>query len=69
MMKKRNKTIIYLTSIILVVLFVDQLTKIYVKTHFYYGESVEIMNWFYLSFIENNGMAFGTQIIPKIYLR
>lgn len=69
-MKKRNKRkdVIFLASIILVVLFVDQLTKIYVKTHFYYGESVQITNWFYLTFIENNGMAFGTQILPKSLL-
>ena len=69
-MKKRSKKIdvILLTSIVLVMLLFDQITKIYVKTHFYYGESREITDWFYLAFIENNGMAFGTQILPKSLL-
>lgn len=31
----------------------------------YYGESICITNWFYINFIENNGMAFGMQIVPK----
>lgn len=31
----------------------------------YYGESICITNWFYITFIENNGMAFGMQIVPK----
>ena len=49
------------TLIILSVLFVDQALKIYIKTHFYYGESVNILGleWAQLRFIENDGMAFG----------
>ena len=31
----------------------------------YYGESISITNWFHIAFIENNGMAFGMQIVPK----
>lgn len=69
MKKKSNKTYTILTVIIvLVALIIDQVTKMYVKTHFYYGESVEITNWFHLSFIENNGMSFGMQILPKSLL-
>lgn len=50
----------YALLIILLVIIVDQWSKIYVKTHFYYGEEVLVMgNWFRLHFIENNGMAFG----------
>jgi signal peptidase II len=44
------------------VLFIDQLVKIYIKTHFYLGESYEITSWFHIHFIENPGMAFGTEI-------
>ncbi len=45
---------------VLVVLFLDQLLKIYIKTHFSYGEEHNIIgNWFKLHFIENEGMAFG----------
>ena len=48
--------------LIIVVLFLDQLSKIYVKTHFLYGEEVEILSWFKFNFIENKGMAWGTEI-------
>ena len=52
--------------IILVIILIDQIIKIVVKTNMYYGESVHVTNWFYISFVENPGMAFGMQIIPKI---
>lgn len=32
----------------------------------YYGESIHITDWFYIHFIENNGMAFGIKIMPKV---
>jgi signal peptidase II len=45
---------------VLVVLFLDQFLKIYIKTHFSYGEEHNVIgNWFKLHFIENEGMAFG----------
>ncbi len=47
---------------IFTVLFIDQFVKIYIKTHFYLGESYEIFSWFHIHFIENPGMAFGTEI-------
>lgn len=41
----------------------DQLIKIYVKTHFIYGESYTLFNdWFKIYFIENEGMAFGMKL-------
>lgn len=45
--------------IIILVLLIDQISKIYVKTHFHYNEDVVIFDWFRLHFIENNGMAWG----------
>lgn len=51
--------------IVLVVLALDQILKIWVKTNMLYDESIHITDWFYLHFIENPGMAFGMQIIPK----
>lgn len=43
-----------------IVLLLDQFLKIYIKTHFYYGEEVYVIGqWFRLHFIENEGMAFG----------
>lgn len=50
------------------IILIDQLIKIYVKTHFYLHESVEVTSWFYLSFIENNGMAFGMELVDKFVL-
>jgi signal peptidase II len=51
--------------IILLVILVDQASKIYVKTHFYYQEQVPIFGEggtrAYIHFTENNGMAFGME--------
>ncbi|WP_223549782.1 lipoprotein signal peptidase [Aestuariivivens sp. NBU2969] len=48
--------------IIILILLVDQISKIYVKTHFILGEDVPVFNWFKIYFIENDGMAWGTKI-------
>ena len=48
--------------IIFLVLFFDQLLKIWVKTHMIPQESITMAgNWFFLTFVENNGMAFGME--------
>ncbi|CAM3773013.1 lipoprotein signal peptidase [Flavobacterium branchiophilum] len=52
--------------IVILILLVDQLSKIYVKTNFILGEEVTVFQWFKISFIENEGMAWGTQI-PGMY--
>lgn len=54
-----KKTIIILVT--LFVLIIDQASKIYIKTHFYLGESVDVfgLSWFKLTFVENPGMAYG----------
>lgn len=56
------------TAIILTVIILDQILKIWIKTHFYLNEDLEITSWFHLHFIENNGMAFGMEFGPKIFL-
>lgn len=48
--------------IIVLILFIDQLSKIYIKTHFVLGESVEVFNWFKILFIENEGAAWGAKL-------
>lgn len=49
--------------LILLILVIDQVSKVYVKTHFYYGEEVKyIGSWARLHFLENEGMAFGLKI-------
>ena len=54
--------------IIALVIVIDQALKIWVKTHFYYGEEMEVTSWFKLLFIENNGMAFGMELGSKLLL-
>lgn len=56
----------FLIAVLVVIL--DQVLKIWVKTSFYLGEEREITSWFKLSFIENNGMAFGWQFGSKLFL-
>lgn len=42
-------------------LLIDQISKIYIKTNFLYGEEVVVFDWFRIHFIENNGMAWGAE--------
>lgn len=49
-------------SIVFLILFIDQVSKFYIKTHFILGEQVEVFSWFKIHFIENEGMAWGTEI-------
>lgn len=55
-------------SIILGILLCDQILKIWIKTHFFLGESHEIFPWFQIAFIQNNGMAFGWELGSKLVL-
>ena len=50
------------------ILLVDQIIKIWVKTSMTLHESIHITDWFYITFIENMGMAFGMQLGSKIIL-
>jgi len=52
--------------LILLILLIDQLSKVYIKTHFILGESVDVFNWFKIVFVENEGMAWGKKI-PGTY--
>jgi signal peptidase II len=48
--------------LILGILVIDQVSKIYVKTHFQLGESIEVFSWFQIYFVENEGAAWGTKL-------
>jgi len=54
--------------LIFLVLLVDQISKIYIKMNFALGDHVDVFSWFQIYFIENNGMAFGMEIIGKLFL-
>ena len=62
-----KKGVLY-TLFIIILLIIDQSIKIWVKTHMCLHESRHITDWFYLSYIENNGMAYGMTFIPKYAL-
>ena len=54
--------------VVFAVLLIDQMIKIWVKTSMTLHESIHVTDWFYITFIENNGMAFGMQLGSKIVL-
>ena len=51
--------------VIFSVLIIDQIIKVWIKTHMYWHESIRVTDWFYIYFTENNGMAFGMEIFAK----
>ena len=55
-------------AIIIAVLIIDQVIKLHVKTTMTLGESIRITDWFYITFIENNGMAWGMTFVNKLFL-
>ena len=55
-------------AIILLVLTADQVLKIWVKTHMTIDQRFEITSWFYIRFVENDGMAMGIQVMGKFFL-
>ncbi len=55
-------------GIVLAVLIVDQVIKIWVKTHMTLHEQIEVLSWFKIVFVENNGMAYGMEIGSKLVL-
>ena len=69
-MEKNSKLHIgwLVTAMMVVLLVIDQIIKLYIKTHFCLGESVRVTDWFFIEFIENNGMAWGMTFIGKFWL-
>lgn len=67
-MTRKKKQLLIATLLIVAVLIIDQTIKIAVKTSMYTGERIEILSWFKLLFIENNGMAFGWELGGKYFL-
>lgn len=54
--------------VIVLVLVVDQLSKVWVKTNMGLYETIDITSWFKLRFVENDGMAFGMEVGGKLFL-
>lgn len=55
-------------AIVVAILLLDQIIKIEVKTNMTLGEAKRVTDWFYIEFIENNGMAYGMKFINKLVL-
>jgi len=47
--------------LIALVLIIDQLLKVWIKTGLMLGQEIQIFDWFILHFTENKGMAFGME--------
>lgn len=59
-MRKFSSTYLFPLSISLIILFIDQASKIWIKTNMELGEEFSVFgDWFLIHFTENNGMAFG----------
>lgn len=67
-MKPTVKTSLWVSAIIVAAVVIDQAIKLYIRTHYALGESYQVTPWFYLCFVENDGMAFGIEWFNKIFL-
>ena len=68
-----SKKLVYVFLLVAVLLLIDQITKIYIKSSFEPGQTQTLFgDWFVLHYIENPGMAFGTTfvsgVLPKLSL-
>lgn len=59
---KKGLTAVLITVAVVVV---DQIIKVWVKTHMPLGSDIRIADWFFIKYIENNGMAYGMTFINK----
>ncbi len=50
------------TLLIIVILLIDQISKVYIKTNFSLTERAIVFDWFQIVFVENDGMAWGTKL-------
>ena len=48
--------------IVVLILLIDQISKIYIKTHFQLNEDITVFSWLKIAFVENDGMAWGTKL-------
>ena len=63
----KSKPVLGVLLIVFLVLLIDQASKIWIKTHMYYGQEFSILNlnWAKIHFVENEGMAYGKVIGGK----
>ena len=67
-MNRQLKLNLLVSGIVIAAVAIDQVIKLYIRTHFALGEAHEVTSWFYLCFVENDGMAFGIEWFSKLLL-
>ncbi len=67
-MTKTAKQTLLVSAIVLVAVVLDQALKLYIRTHYALGEAHPITSWFWICFVENDGMAFGIEWFSKLAL-
>lgn len=67
-MTKTAKQTLLVSAIVLVAVALDQALKLYIRTHYALGEAHPITSWFWICFVENDGMAFGIEWFSKLAL-
>lgn len=55
-------------TVVLLIILIDQIIKIWVKTNMALYETIDVAGWFKIYFVENNGMAFGIEVLGKLFL-
>ena len=63
-----SKKALMCVGIIALIVIIDQIIKIIIKTHMYLREDFAIFDWFHICFTENRGMAFGMDIFGTLFL-
>lgn len=64
-MQSSVRTFTLITAAIVVLVALDQALKLYIHSNYALGEAHEILPFFLLCYVENNGMAFGIEWLPK----
>jgi signal peptidase II len=67
-MNNKTKKALVAVGVVFVILLIDQLSKIWVKTNMALFENIRVFDWFKIYFVENNGMAFGIEAGGKLFL-
>ena len=68
MLSRTTKLSLMVTAIVLIAVAIDQFIKLYVATHMELNASYEVTSWFHISYVLNNGMAFGIEWFSKLAL-
>lgn len=63
-----RRRVVMSVGVIALVLVIDQIIKIAVKTHMWVGERISVTDWFQIFFTENKGMAFGLDFFGTFLL-